>query len=217
MSLDFADCSFLQRVGEFLIHQTNGHTGRRHGGRSDGGGPFPPAGNTSPALRSHRESSGDPLRLREQMCFHKQKWTQRQKICHFSPSPSQPPGDNCAVHTHSSAGVQGPWGTGEAGYRKGAWGSQGILCVSCLHGLALNVASGPATPALSRFPAAPTHLCRTRTGWREPRSSLTDKARQLVMSLNSCKAVTTPAPSSWFCTVVYSGLNDSPQTDMAAC
>lgn len=45
----------------------------------------------------------------------------------------------------------------------------------------------------------------------------TVKARQLVMSLNSCKAVTTQAPSSWFCTVVYSGLNDSPQSDMAAC
>lgn len=149
------NCSFLQSVGEFLIHQTNGHAGRKHGGPSDGVGPFPPARNMAPALRSHQESSGDPLSLREQMCFHKQKWTPLQKICRFSSSPSQPPGDNCAVYTHSSAGVQGPWGMGEAGYRKGAWGSQKILCVSCLHGFALNVASEPVTPMLSRFPARP--------------------------------------------------------------
>lgn len=98
------------------------------------------------------------------------------------------------------------------------WGSQGILCVSCLHGLALNVASGPATPVLSRFPACPNsplqNLHRVAGAPLQPH---TDKARQLVMSLNSCKAVTAQSPSSWFCTVIYSGLNDGPQTDMAAC
>lgn len=131
--MDFADCSFLQKVGEFLIHQTNGHMGRQPGGRSDGVGPFPPAGNTSPALRSHRESSGNPLHLREQMCFHKQKWTQLQKICHFSPSPTQPLGDNGAVYTHSSAGVQGPWRTGEAGYRKECGAHRGSsVCPACM-------------------------------------------------------------------------------------
>lgn len=156
------NCSFLPRVGEFLIYRTNEHPGSLQGRSSDDVGPFPPATNMSPGLRSNRSFSGDPQYASGRKCTSISKIDQLQKIYHFSHSPTQPPKETVQFTSTQMLGPTGAYGEKEKPSKRTQHERlQEMMPVCCIHGCGFHAASEPRTLGLTCFPM---NLCKTHTG-----------------------------------------------------